>query len=501
MIAVVGLLIMSSCLATAGDELTNPPSDSLPADLQPATVYYVAATLGDDQNDGRSPASPWRTVEKVNATLFTPGTHVLFKRGDTWTSTLVIPTSGTPDQPILFGAYGRGERPIITGQSTAPFSIRGTDRHHIVVQDLELADWTDVGLQNRGGDNWVVRRLRITGGDTRPPDHGIRFVNQDSRKIDGGLIEQNVVGPIGVSERGGIFYQGILVQGIDHVTIRKNTIRAVHAGGIALSIGGGGINGNIGALVEDNLIYESTSGILVFQTSYTTVQYNTIRHGKGLGIGVSYQSNYVTVQVNLIYGLVRLLEPHLWNGIDIANDSHHGKVYHNTVVGVARHSLVLARDGNIDLRGWDIRNNIFDASRNDGSNIPGSIDERALPLGLRNATAFTEDHDLLVSANGGHVASVGLGDGILYDLENYRAAVGAGLQSQDKNPHFIDPDAGNFRLRPGSPAIGMGDRSAGVMLDMDGVPFADPPSIGAYEIRQAPADEPLASRRVGGSIR
>ena len=39
------------------------------------TVYYVAAD-GCDDNDGRSPATPWRTLEKVSAAPLVPGDGV-----------------------------------------------------------------------------------------------------------------------------------------------------------------------------------------------------------------------------------------------------------------------------------------------------------------------------------------------------------------------------------------------------------------------------------------
>ena len=47
------------------------------------TAYYVSSSAGLDTNPGTL-AAPWKTIAKVNAKSFAPGTSVLFKRGDIW---------------------------------------------------------------------------------------------------------------------------------------------------------------------------------------------------------------------------------------------------------------------------------------------------------------------------------------------------------------------------------------------------------------------------------
>lgn len=77
-------------------------------------VFYVSASLGNDDNDGLSPEWPWRGLERVNATPLGPGDRVLFKRGDTWRGQLV-PQSGQKGAPITYGAYGEGDKPVLLG--------------------------------------------------------------------------------------------------------------------------------------------------------------------------------------------------------------------------------------------------------------------------------------------------------------------------------------------------------------------------------------------------
>lgn len=82
-----------------------------------AATYYVHTTIGQDNNDGLSETTTWKTIAKVNASIFSPGDQILFKRGEIWRETLVPPSSGALGHPIVFGAYGTGAQPILKGSN------------------------------------------------------------------------------------------------------------------------------------------------------------------------------------------------------------------------------------------------------------------------------------------------------------------------------------------------------------------------------------------------
>ena len=82
-----------------------------------ATTYYVDATNGADDYDGLTDFSAWKSIAKVNASRFNPGDHILFKRGEVWREQLTVPSSGTPNDMVVFGSYGAGEKPIISGSN------------------------------------------------------------------------------------------------------------------------------------------------------------------------------------------------------------------------------------------------------------------------------------------------------------------------------------------------------------------------------------------------
>ncbi len=93
-----------------------------------AATYYVDTAADGDAGAGTSEAAnvAWKTIAKVNASSFSAGDSILFKRGETWRGSLTVPSSGTNGSPITFGYYGAsGAKPIIqwdgavSGWSTA----------------------------------------------------------------------------------------------------------------------------------------------------------------------------------------------------------------------------------------------------------------------------------------------------------------------------------------------------------------------------------------------
>ena len=82
------------------------------------TTYYVDATNGNDANIGTSSSRAWKTIAKVNRSTFKAADRILLKRGETWREQLIVRSSGLRAAPIIFGAYGSGAKPIISGADT-----------------------------------------------------------------------------------------------------------------------------------------------------------------------------------------------------------------------------------------------------------------------------------------------------------------------------------------------------------------------------------------------
>src|SRR4051812_40294477 len=84
-----------------------------------ATTYYFSANSGNDSRtpaQARNPSTPWRTINKLNSIFSSlkPGDAVLLKRGETFYGTIIISKSGKSGAPIYIGAYGSGNKPLVT---------------------------------------------------------------------------------------------------------------------------------------------------------------------------------------------------------------------------------------------------------------------------------------------------------------------------------------------------------------------------------------------------
>ena len=135
-----------------------------------STVYNVAATGGN-----------YSTIAQVNAATFVAGDQILFNKGETFYGTLIV-QSGSVSNPIVYGAYGTGANPIITGFTT-------------------VSSWT-----NLGGSIWESNVLTdgltdcnivtINGVNTamgRTPNSG-SYWNVDSYSANTSITSSSLIG-------------------------------------------------------------------------------------------------------------------------------------------------------------------------------------------------------------------------------------------------------------------------------------------------------------------
>lgn len=159
------------------------------------TTRYVDATLGNDTWTGTvadgdfSPAGceddndssdctdgPWKTVSKVNATTLGQGDKIYFKRGETWNEKLTVVNSGALGNPIVFGAYGSGNKPILDGQTTRDYVITFGALSYLTFENLQVQNaasrniWSDSvggyitlnGIDSIGGSTGIWIRSKST---------------------------------------------------------------------------------------------------------------------------------------------------------------------------------------------------------------------------------------------------------------------------------------------------------------------------------------------------
>jgi len=88
-----------------------------------ATTYYFSAVAGDDSRtftEARNSSTPWKSLSKLNSIFSSlqPGDAVLLKRGETFYGSIIVNKSGTSGSPIVIGAFGSGNKPVITSLAT-----------------------------------------------------------------------------------------------------------------------------------------------------------------------------------------------------------------------------------------------------------------------------------------------------------------------------------------------------------------------------------------------
>lgn len=103
----------------------------IPGETYTGTAYYVSSSQGNDENDGLSPETPWKTLERVHqgewdGDIYEPGDIVFFKRGDTWRGNLWC------KEGVTFSAYGEGPKPVIMG---SPENGADSDKWELYYQD------------------------------------------------------------------------------------------------------------------------------------------------------------------------------------------------------------------------------------------------------------------------------------------------------------------------------------------------------------------------------
>lgn len=109
---------------------------TVPGSGEPLTggnVYFVSTAAGNDSNSGLTTASPWKTIDRVNAQTLQPGDQVAFRGGETYPGNLLVSNAGSSSGRIVYCAYGSGRPTISAGSGKA---IYGLNTPYVDVRDI-----------------------------------------------------------------------------------------------------------------------------------------------------------------------------------------------------------------------------------------------------------------------------------------------------------------------------------------------------------------------------
>jgi|TARA_B100001105_G_C22387622_1_gene442760 hypothetical protein len=88
-----------------------------------AQSFYIDNENGNDQNNGNSITTAWKSLNRVNSEIFKPGDSILFKRDGKWVGTMMPKGNGAINDKIVIGTYGNGKAPIIDAEGRLKAAI------------------------------------------------------------------------------------------------------------------------------------------------------------------------------------------------------------------------------------------------------------------------------------------------------------------------------------------------------------------------------------------
>lgn len=384
------------------------------------TKYYVSVT-GDDDNDGLTESTAFRTLQRAANKVSNPGDTVYIMNGTytqetdpNKTSLNIYKKHGSSEAPIIFRAYP-GHKPVI--KSKSGYAVIISDSSYITIEGLTLVGAND--------DITLEYAQQEKNNTSNPLTKGVGIAIT-STYIDGTVPEPThhiVIRNNKISKFGGC---GIGTKYADYITIEKNTISETTLytplGNSPLSIlKSWNVDNNTTdykIIIRGNTIYNNINYIPRADNGKITEGHGIILDRQSDGSMPAYTGKTLIAN-NVVYknggsGIVVYLSPN----VDIVNNT----TYQNVQSPVLQGTL-----GEIDAIQADnvkVFNNIMYARKD------------ALVNNTWKATNSIYDNNLV------------------YNSTNYKTS---GLSNIiGKDPKFADANNGNFYLHGNSPALETG---------------------------------------------
>ncbi len=334
-----------------------------------AGTFYVDCAGGNDSHDGLSPGSAFGTLAAISSRTFAAGDRILLSRGSTCKGIFSAMGSGTPDAPIVLGAYGSGAPPLIDGGS-----------YMSAVWLFNQQGWHIENIETTGGTLYGIH----IGGDSGPLNH-FRITNVAVHDVDGALTSKDS-GLIVISPSGnGVTFNDVIIDGATawnttqwagievvgasysanmdgphglNVTVRNSIVHDVYGDGIVLFVVQGGLIEKCSAWRTGGQPTETVGtpdGIWTWMCNNCTSQFNeswlssspTVDGG---AFDIDWGTRNNVIQFN--YGHDAKGYCASVFGAETLTSSS-STIQYNVCVNNARDSAMALRQGDIFLSTWD----------------------------------------------------------------------------------------------------------------------------------------------------
>jgi len=448
-------------VATSGTLIGTAVASSATANVCPC--YYVDTAAADDTGAGTSPATAWKTVDKVMTYTPIPDDRIRFKCGGTWTAGTIlrIDTSGTSGHPIVYSSYGSGNRPVLnpttgfplyTTSDTVPTQwllINNIDFYsnatggccQVIISNTTFENClmhgsTGPGLGGRSNtasmSNVIVKDCSMYSNVT-----GLNLGSADP-----GYISTNIL------VEGGSYYNNGSDPAADHGIYLRQWDGAIVRGVTAYGNSCSGIkyNGTANGSIYNNYIYSNLqNGIII----------SAAGGGQNASNNVVYNNKlYLNAQIQMEFA-----------GGTCANN----KVYHNTMIAPVTGSAAGVYFSGSGGTGNIVKNNIIVAR--DGRRVLRFVtDTERTNNGPYNYNQYYTVGEPSV------FRSDDVGD---WNFTAWKV-LGHDANSADSNPVFVT-DYTDLHIQTTSPCKNSGETGLNIATDFDGVTRDANPDIGAFE--------------------
>jgi len=496
------------------------------------TIYYVDATNGSDSNSGTSRGTAWKTINKVNNSSFNPGDSILFKRGEIWMEQLIVPSSGSSGNPITFGAFGSGDKPIISGADLVTTwwdeggnvwcAIIVTEPKIVFFDGIKGSKQTTIGNVDSTRDwHWSSNVLYVYY--TEDPDGAVEIeASQRNRCIE--INGKDYITVDGLELKHNNHAYGVLyVADTSYIIIQNCVLHDVYYRAVYIKGATSHNNTLDSCTIYNHLGPNDTPMVQILTSDSNTISNNTIHTfstAKGNGISL-YDADSNIVENNTIYSVPtglygnptsdsniirynQIYDITYGNAIAFATGCDNNEIYYNliwdTVNGITIRGVTTVCDGTL------IYNNVIysttDASiqfTNDNTNaiVKNNIVDMAgagkvLHVSAGSASGVTSDYNVWRNTSGTLVSWDG-DDYTLAQFATYQAAKSQDASSLTSDPLMVDPANDDFILQSSSLCINVGtDISLTQDYAGNAVPYGWAVDIGAYEY-QGSVSPPLST--------
>jgi hypothetical protein len=300
-----------------------------------ANSYYINSETGNNNNDGSSPTSAWKTLDRVSQVHFKAGDQILLATGLEYFGSLVLKSQkGTLKRPILISSYkynNSEKQPHInaTGYLNGILII---DSSHITVRGLSISanggnenpikgmrcgilykSETTGDYKNIIIENCIVRNIFFenpgfqrgekeikTANGTQNYGWGIRFLVKKSATLKKITIQNNTIENVA--------HTGIKINGsIRDLKLINNTVYKTGGPGVQMS---GIVNGhvkentiNYSGSKDDSRKWGRGSGLWTWGCDKILIEHNRFKNANGpadsAGCHIDFNCSNIVIQYNV----------------------------------------------------------------------------------------------------------------------------------------------------------------------------------------------------------